>query len=69
MKKPMSRVWYLWKNHGTKILGFIQGTIAAVASVDGIIPQHSLKYWMAGLGLMTFWRGFFNSKQTPDGSR
>lgn len=50
-----------WKSHGTKILGFAQGTIAAIAAVDGIIPQGQLKYWMAGLGVLTFWRGFSNS--------
>lgn len=50
-----------WKSHGTKVLGFAQGTIAAVAAVDGIIPAANLKYWMAALGVLTFWRGYTNS--------
>lgn len=50
--------------HMTKLLGFAQGTIAAIAAVDGIIPANQLKYYMATLGLLTFWRGWFNSSQT-----
>lgn len=64
----LQNTWYAWKNHGTKVLGFAQGTVAAVASVNGIIPDHQLKYYMASLGLLTFYRGFFNSKQTPSDS-
>lgn len=52
-------------SHMTKILGFAQGTIAALAAVDGIIPAGQLKYYMASLGLLTFWRGWFNSSQSP----
>jgi hypothetical protein len=57
------------KNHGTKLLGFLQGTIAAIASVSGIIPDAHLKYYMALIALLTFWRGFVNSelqRQPPD---
>jgi hypothetical protein len=50
------------KKHGTKILAFAQGTIAAVAGVTGIIPDHHLKYWMLALALLTFWRGFVNTE-------
>ena len=46
--------------HATKLLGFAQVTIGAVA-VSGIIPEHHTKYWMLGTGLLTAWRGFFNS--------
>lgn len=57
------------KKHGTKVLGFLQGTIAAVAGVTGIIPDAHLKYYMAAIAVLTFWRGFVNSelqKQPPD---
>jgi hypothetical protein len=57
------------RNHGTKLLGFLQGTIAAVAGVTGIIPDAHLKYYMAAIALLTFWRGYVNSellKQPPD---
>lgn len=51
-----------WTSHGTKILGFFQVSIAAIAAVDGLIPAGQLKYWMAALGLLTAWRGFINTK-------
>lgn len=51
--------------HATKLLGFATGTIAALAAVDGIIPANHLKYWMGALGVLTFWRGWFNSSQPP----
>lgn len=47
--------------HGTKVIGFLQGTIAAVAGVTGIIPEGHLKYYMAAIALLTFWRGFVNT--------
>jgi hypothetical protein len=52
-----------WQAHGTKILGFIGGSISAIAAIDGIIPPAHLKYYMATIALTTFWRGFTNSNQ------
>lgn len=60
----MNAVWLLWKNHGTKAIGFAQGTIAAIAGVSDIIPPHHLKYYLASSAVLTFWRGWFNSNQT-----
>lgn len=51
-----------WQRHGTKILGFAQGTIAAVAGVSDVIPAGHLKYYLAASALLTFWRGFENSQ-------
>lgn len=51
----------MWKEHGTKIIGLAQGTIAAVAGVTGIIPESHLKYWLAASAVLTVWRGFVNS--------
>lgn len=51
------------RNHGTKVLGFLQGTIAAVCGVTGVIPDAHLKYWLAASAMLTFWRGFANSAQ------
>ena len=56
-------IWEFWKSHGTRILGFAQGTIAALCGVAGIIPDNHLKYWLAASAVMTFWRGFTNSRQ------
>lgn len=52
----------LWKDHGTKLVGFLQGTIAAIAGYDIIPPTH-LKYYLGASAVVTFWRGFFNSSQ------
>lgn len=59
----MNTILEFLKSHGTKMLGLAQGTIAAIAAVDGIIPATQLKYWMATLGILTFWRGYTNSRQ------
>lgn len=50
-----------WRNHGTKLIGLAQGTIAAVCGVTGIIPDAHLKYWLAASAVLTFWRGYVNS--------
>lgn len=52
-----------WKKHGTKILGFSQVTIGVLAVADGIFPPESMKYILLASGLLTAWRGFFNSAQ------
>lgn len=49
------------KDHGTKLLGVLQGTIAAVSGVSGIIPAAQLKYWLAASAVLTVWRGFVNT--------
>lgn len=60
----MNALLLFWKNHGTKAIGFAQGTIAAVAGVSDIIPPHHLKYYLASSAVLTFWQGWFNSNQT-----
>lgn len=60
----MTKLYQFWIGHGTKIIGFAQGTIAALAGVTGIIPEHHLKYWLGLSAVLTFWRGFFNSAQS-----
>jgi hypothetical protein len=59
----MENLQKFWVGHGTKLIGFAQGTIAAVAGVTGIIPADHLKYYLAASAILTFWRGFFNSSQ------
>lgn len=59
----MTALVEFWKAHGTKLIGFTQGTIAAIAGVTGIIPDAHMKYYMAAIAVLTFWRGFFNSAQ------
>lgn len=57
----MQAILNLWFQHGTKVLGFAQGTVAAIAGVSGIIPDGHLKYWLAASAVLTFWRGYTNS--------
>lgn len=52
-----------WTSHGTRLIGLAQGTVAALCGVAGIIPESHLKYWLAASAVLTFWRGFENSKQ------
>lgn len=61
----MNAILAFYKDHGTKLLGFLSGTIAAIASVSGLIPEAHLKYYMGAIAVMTFWRGFTNSQNQP----
>ncbi len=58
-------IYAFLNTHGTKVLGFVSGTIAAIAGVGGLIPEAHLKYYMAVIAVTTFWRGFINSSRTP----
>ncbi len=51
-----------WRGHGTRILGVTQGSVAVVASIDGLLPPSTLKYVLAITGLLTYWRGQVNAK-------
>ena len=61
--KYLQTIYQGWVSHGTKLIGFAQGTIAALCGVTGVIPEHHLKYYLAGSAVLTFWRGFFNDAQ------
>lgn len=54
---------FIFSEHLTKMLGFLQVTIGVLATADGVLPDHAIKYCILGTGLMTAWRGFFNSAQ------
>ncbi len=62
MLDTLRMIVLFWVNHGTKVLGFASGTLSAVAGVGGIIPDHHLKYYMAVIAVLTFWRGFVNTE-------
>lgn len=61
-------LWTLFRNEGTKILGFAQVTVGAIVAVGSLIPPNHLPYWMIASGLLTAWRGFFNSANFGDKS-
>lgn len=56
--------WLEWLDkYDARILSFIQGTIAAIAGVTGIIPEAHLKYYMVAIALTSFWKNFVTSKE------
>jgi len=55
----------LW-THGTRVLGVAQGTVALLASMDGIIPPNQVKYYLAASAVLTFWRGQGNADKIAD---
>lgn len=59
--KALTLIWDFLRGHGTKVIGFAQGTVATIAGVTGLIPDGHLKYWLGASALLTFWRGFVNS--------
>jgi hypothetical protein len=54
---------FIFSEHLTKMLGFLQVTIGVLAAADGVLPESWIKYMILFTGLMTAWRGFFNSSQ------
>lgn len=42
----------IWKRHGTKVLGYITGTIPAVLLIDGLIPPEHVKFYLLALVLL-----------------
>lgn len=56
-------LYFLWC-HRTKTLGFIQVTLAVLATTDGIFSPLAVKLILLGSGLTTAWLGFFNSAQS-----
>lgn len=42
----------IWKRHGTKVIGYIVGTIPAVLLIDGLIPKGHVKFYLLALVLL-----------------
>lgn len=57
----MSKLVTFWQNSGTQLLGYAQGTIAALAGAS-VIPGPHLKYWLAASAVLTVWRGQGNTQ-------
>lgn len=48
---------FLWlEGKFTRVLAIAGGTIATLAASD-VIPASQLKYWMAAIAVLTYWRG------------
>jgi hypothetical protein len=59
----MKTLYEFVMSHATKLLGFSQITVGVLAVADGIFTDKALKYILLASGLLTAWRGFFNSLQ------
>lgn len=56
----LSALWAFWSDKGTRILGVATGTLVTLTGT-GIIPDSHLKYWMAAIAVLTYWRGQSNA--------
>lgn len=54
------KIILFWKDHGTKILGVLLGTVTTLQA-SGVIPEADMKYYSAAAALLVFYRGFINS--------
>ncbi len=59
----MKQIMRFWRGHGTKAIGFAQVTVGVLAVADGIFSPEAMKWVLLSSGLLTAWRGFFNSAQ------
>jgi hypothetical protein len=56
----------IWQAHGTKVLGYITGTIPAVLLIEDLIPPAHVKFYLLALVLLggsVVKRGHTNSQQ------
>jgi hypothetical protein len=57
----MNKLLGYWNDHGTKILGFAQITLAVLSTSTDVFTPHVLKLLVLASGLATAYRGFSNS--------
>lgn len=54
-------MWVYLQNNGTKVLGYLVGTLGIIANTSDIIPQDKLKYLLLVIAVLTYWRGMGNT--------
>ncbi|HZO21033.1 MAG TPA: hypothetical protein VFB37_00930 [Steroidobacteraceae bacterium] len=52
-------------SHGTRVLGVAVGTITALTT-SNVIPANHLKYYLAAIAVLTYWRGQGNADKIAD---
>lgn len=57
----MNALLQILASHGTRILGIVQGSVALLCGMTGLIPDSHMKWWLAASALLTYWRGQVNS--------
>jgi hypothetical protein len=58
-------VWNALYTHGTRVLGVAVGTLTALTTT-GIVPESHLKYYLAAIAILTYWRGMNNADKIAD---
>jgi len=46
--------------HGTRVLGVMVGTLT-ILTTTGVVPEAHLKYYLAAIAVLTYWRGQANA--------
>lgn len=68
----MNPIKQFWIEHGTKLIGFCQASFGALVAADAaakaaggssILSPKVLGLIITAVGLLTAWRGFFNTRQ------
>ena len=62
----MNALITILQSHGTRILAVAQGTVALLCGMTGLIPDSSVKYWLAASAVLTYWRGMANADVIAD---
>jgi hypothetical protein len=58
-------VWDSLWTHATRALGVAVGTLTVLTST-GIVPESHLKYYLAAIAILTYWRGQGNANTIAD---
>jgi hypothetical protein len=56
-----TNVFNWFEGRTTRIIGLATGTLVTLTGT-GIIPEAQLKYWMAAIAVLTYWRGSSTAK-------
>lgn len=64
----LKQLWDFLNGHTTKLIGFAQVTMGALAIADqqmisAAFGPNGLRWIILGSGVLTAWRGFYNSAQ------
>jgi hypothetical protein len=51
----LTNVWNWLEAHTTRMIAVALGTVTTLVGT-GVIPEHQLKYWAAGISILTYWR-------------